>query len=108
MFTRVAEVSVKPDKREEFFNLVHNELQPTLKAQPGFVDAVGLISDTDPNSALSIVFWTNKQEADRFYSGITYTKLLDKLRPLMKTDPRVRTCTVDTSTFHNIARGRAA
>jgi quinol monooxygenase YgiN len=108
MFTRVAEIAVKAEKREEFFNLVHNELQPTLKAQTGFVDAVGLISDTDPNSALSIVFWTNKELADRFYSGTTYINLMQKLRPLMKNDLKVRTYTVDTSTFHHIARGKAA
>lgn len=108
MFARVAEVTVKAEKREEFFNLVHNELQPAVKTQPGFVDAVGLISDTDPNGALSIVFWNNQEQADRFYSSPAYMKLFDKLRPLMKTEPRFRTCTVDTSTFHHIARGKAA
>lgn len=108
MFARIAEITVKDEHREQFFNLVHNELQPAVKAQAGFVDAVGLISDTDPNSALSIVFWTNKEQAERFYSSPTYAKLLEKLRPLMKSEPKFKTGTVDTSTFHHIARGKAA
>ena len=47
MFTRIVECRVKPDKRDEFNNKLRNDVLPILQKQPGFVDLIGLASDTE-------------------------------------------------------------
>ncbi len=108
MFTRISELSIRPDKREEFLSLIHNELVNMLQKQSGFVDVTLLVSDTDQTRAVAQSFWKSKDDAERFYNGPTFASFLNKGRALLQSDPRVHTYTVDTSTFHHIARGKAA
>jgi len=75
--------------------------------QPGFVDEIVLISDTEADRVVAMSYWKTKQDAAR-YAGKAYGKVKDVIRHQIHAAPRVRTFTVETSTVHKIARGKKA
>lgn len=108
MYSRTAEVSINPQQREQFLDLVNSELQPLLQRQPGYVDGVGLVSEADPSRGISVVFWKTREDAERFYSSDQFARVRQRLMPYLRSEPTIRTYTVETSTHHGIAAGRAA
>ena len=107
MFTRIVECNVKPGKKDEFSNKLRNEALPILQKQPGFVDLIELVSESDPEQIVSISFWRSKEDAERYHRE-GYNRVLEMLKPHLRQDPTVQTYTVDTSTTHRIAAGKAA
>jgi len=107
MFTRIVECQVKPEKRDEFSNKLRNEVLPILQKQPGFVDLIELVSENNPERIVSVSFWKNKEDAERYHRE-HYNRITEMLKPNLKRDPTVETFTVDTSTTHRIAAGKAA
>ncbi len=107
MFTRIVECNVKPEKRDEFSNKLRNDVLPILQKQPGFVDLIGLVHETDRERIVSVSFWNSKEDAERYHRE-HYNRILDMLKPMLKKDPKVEHFTVDTSTTHRIAAGKAA
>jgi heme-degrading monooxygenase HmoA len=107
MFTRIVECHVKPEKKDEFNQKLRNEVLPILNRQPGFVDLIGLVHDTDRERELAISFWNTKEDAERYHRE-NYNRIIDMLKPYLKKDPKVETFNVDTSTSHRIAAGKAA
>jgi quinol monooxygenase YgiN len=106
MYTRIVEVTLKPGKLDEARTMMNREIAPALRTQTGFVDGLSLVSDTDPNTLLSITMWHTKAEADR-YNTANFPKLIGMLEPLL-TRYTVKTFNVENSSFHKIAAGRAA
>ncbi len=106
MYARIVEVTLKPGKLDEARNTMNREVAPALKTQTGFVDGMGLVSDTDTNTLLSITFWHTKAEADR-YNTSNFPKLIGMLEPMI-TKYTVKTFNVENSTVHKIAAGKAA
>jgi heme-degrading monooxygenase HmoA len=107
MFARIVECRIKPEQREKTYQTVRQEVLPLLQKQPGFVDELGLISDTDQERLVAISFWKTKEDAER-YQRETFPRVADILKPLLKTTPKVETYNVEDSTIHRIAAGRAA
>ncbi len=107
MFARIVESPAKLGKREQLIDILNHDLQPLLKKQPGFIDFIGLTSDNQPELGLTMTFWDTKANAERFWTGPEFEKLLQKMKPLME-DMRVRTFNVAVSTAHKIAAGKAA
>lgn len=107
MFTRVVEVNLKSGKNRELSTTLNEKILPMLKSQPGFVDEIILISDSNPNRLLTLSFWKNKEDAER-YQQETFPRVQETIRPMVEGSPTVQTFTVDTSTTHRIAAGRAA
>jgi heme-degrading monooxygenase HmoA len=105
MFVRVVEVKTKPGKAREVCGKLHTEVLSTLKAQPGFVDEVVLVSDAEGILALS--FWKTKADAER-YSHEDYSKVAEIIQHLVHSKPKVHAFDVETSTCHNIAKGKVA
>lgn len=109
MFARVVEATVKPERKEEAQNLVQNEIMPLVKKQTGFVDALGITEENNPHQVLSLTFWKSKEEADRFYrNNREYQQLVERVRPMLATELRIRTGNVEYSSIHRIAAGKAA
>jgi quinol monooxygenase YgiN len=106
MHARIAEITAKPDKLNEVRNTMNRDIAPVLKKQTGFVDAIALVSDTAPNTIVSITIWHTKAEADR-YGNTQFPKFTEMLNPLI-TGYTVRTYQVENSTFHKIAAGKVA
>ena len=107
MFTRIVECHVKPEKKDEFNQKLRNDVLPILNRQPGFVDLISLVQDTDRERQLALSFWNTKEDAERYHRE-QYSRILEMIKPYLKKDPRVETFNVDTSTSHRIAAGKAA
>jgi heme-degrading monooxygenase HmoA len=105
MFVRVVEVKTKPGKAREVCGKLHTEILSTLKAQPGFVDEVVLVSDAEGILALS--FWKTREDAER-YSHEDYVRVSEVIQHLVHSKPKVHAYDVETSTCHKISKGIAA
>jgi quinol monooxygenase YgiN len=105
MFTRVVEIKTKPGKAREVCQTVHAKIFSTLQAQPGFVDEMVLVSDSEGILAMSI--WKTREDAER-YNREHYAEVSELIRHLVHSAPKVHTFDVETSTFHKIAKGNAA
>jgi quinol monooxygenase YgiN len=107
MFTRMLDHTVKPGKVEEFNRLVRDELFPVLRHQGGFLDAMVLVSETEPDNIVLMTYWDDRACAEDFERE-QFPAVLDKLERLLKSEPLVRTFEVEHSTVRLIAAGRAA
>ncbi len=107
MFARLVDATAKPGKKDEIFTILTNELAPLLKKQQGFVDAVGLTGDPNPQEGATLTFWMTKNDAETFYKTSEYTNIMERIKPLLE-GMNIRTYNVETSTFHKIAAGEAA
>ncbi len=107
MFTRLVDCTVKPDKREEFNQRMNNEILPLLHKQAGFVDEIILTSETEPTRITALSFWKSKTDAERYHRE-AFPRINDILRPVLQSDPQVRTYNVEHSSTHKIAAGKAA
>src|SRR6266581_5926285 len=107
MFTRVVELTSKSGKAKELSNTINEKVLPILKKQNGFVDETVLVSDTESTRILGLSFWNSKEDAERYHRE-QFPKIQELLKPLVETEPVVRTFDVHTSTTHKIAPGKAA
>ena len=107
MFTRVVEITCKSGKAKELSNTINEKVLPILKKQTGFVDEAVLVSDTESTRILGLGFWNSKEDAERYHRE-QYPKIQELLKPLLETEPVIRTFDVHSSTTHRIAPGKAA
>jgi heme-degrading monooxygenase HmoA len=105
MFVRLVEVKTKPGKAKEVCSMLHDKVLSTLKAQPGFMDEIVLVSDAEGIRALS--FWNTKEDSER-YNRDDYAKVSELIQHLVHSKPKLHAFDVETSTCHKIAKGRAA
>jgi quinol monooxygenase YgiN len=107
MYTRVVELTTKPGKAREVTETINDKVLPILKKQAGFVDEAVLVSDTESTQVLGLSFWNKKEDAERYHRE-QYPKINEILKPLLETEPVIRTFDVHTSTTHRITAGKAA
>ncbi len=108
MLARVIEVGIKDGKKQEVVNILQNELIPVLQKQPGFVSFETLVRESDPNVCISYTQWQSKDYADNCYAMPAYTTIINKLRPLLANEVKPVFYSVEISTTHRIAVGKAA
>jgi len=107
MFTRVVEVTTKSGKARDFSNVVQDKALPILRKQPGFVDEIVLVSNTDANRVLALSFWKSQEDAERYHRE-QFPRIREILQPHIEKGPDVQTYNVDSSTSHKITKGKAA
>ena len=107
MFTRVVEIRTKLGKTREFSTMLNEKVLPILRKQPGFVDEITMVSNTEPDRVLALSFWQSEADAER-YNREQFQNVTQILSPHMESPPRVETFDVDTSTTHHIVKGKAA
>ncbi|MGE5726524.1 MAG: putative quinol monooxygenase [Acidobacteriota bacterium] len=105
MFTRVVQCTVKPEKKNEFSRDLR-QILPQVRQQPGCIDVVELFSETNPNQFVCMTFWQTREALDRYNDGL-FQQVNAKLTPYV-TEVSVGNYTVETSTVHRIAAGKAA
>src|ERR1700746_3226992 len=105
MFTRVVEMNSKSGKSQELANTINDRAVPILKKQRGFVDEIVLVSSGKADQVLALSFWNEREDAEE-YRKEQYQKIHDMVRPLLETDPEIRTFDVHTSTTHKIAASK--
>ena len=107
MFTRVVAVRTKKGKSGELAKTIRHKILPILEDQPGFVDEILLVSNTEPDQILSLSFWKSQQDAER-YTHEEYPRVNELISHLVESAPVSRTFDVDIFTSHKITRGKAA
>jgi quinol monooxygenase YgiN len=107
MFVRSVECQAKHGQSEEISKLVSRDVLPVLQEQPGFVDLVVMADKSDPERIVCISFWNSPEDAD-LYHRQHYDTIRGMLRPVLESSPTLETFTVEASTAHRIAVGRAA
>ena len=107
MYTRVVAVMTKPGKVRELSKTINDKVLPILEGQPGFVDEILLVSDTEPDQILALSFWQSQQDAER-YTHEQYPRINELISHLVESPPVSRTFNVDIFTSHKITRGKAA
>lgn len=106
MYSRVLQCHVQPNKFDEFRTALNNTVLPELENQPGFVDVLET-SDAATGEFVCVSLWETREDADR-WGNTTFNELARDLAPLLAGPPTVRTLQVETSSMHNIAKGKAA
>lgn len=107
MFTRVVAVNTKPGKVRELSKTLHDKILPILEDQPGFMDVIVLVSDTEPDQVLALSFWKSQEHAER-YTREQFPRINDLISHLINSAPVSRTFNVDTFSSYKIAGGKAA
>lgn len=107
MITRVVEVKTKPGKAKELCRKLHEDVLGILKSHPGFVDEIVLIAEHDADQVLALSFWKNKQDAEDFHRR-EFKYINEMIQHLTHSTAKVHTYAVETSTAHNVAKGRVA
>ena len=107
MFTRIVELTSKSGKAKELTNTIKEKVLPILEKQSGFVDETVLVSNTESSRVLGLSFWNNREDAERYHRE-QYPKIHEMLKPLLETEPLIRTFEVHSSTTHRIVAGKAA
>jgi len=107
MFTRVVEVQAKPGRAKDLCTTIAERALPILRNQPGFVDELVLVSNSQADRVLAISVWRTQEDAER-YNREQYPTINELIQNQVASAPKVQTFTVDLSTTHRIAAGKAA
>jgi heme-degrading monooxygenase HmoA len=107
MFTRVVEVTCRPGKSKEFSSAFNEKTMPILQNQSGFVDEILLVSNSEPDRVLALSFWKTKDDAEK-YQRQQYKNIVESMRPLLQTDPTIRTFEAHTFSGHKNVISQAA
>ena len=106
MYARIAQITAKPGQASNISQAARDRLIPMLKQQAGFIDAVMLNSESDPNEFVTITLYKSKEDAEKaLQQG---QQLRESIRPLLQGEPVFRTFNVETSTVHNLGITKAA
>ena len=107
MFTRMVEVQAKPGRARDLCNTIAEKALPILRNQPGFVDELVMVSSTQSDRILAISLWRTREDAER-YNREQYPTVNALIQNQIASAPKVQTFTVDLSTSHRVAAGKAA
>lgn len=107
MYTRIVEVQTKPGRTRDLCNTIAEKALPILRNQPGFMDELVMVSNTQSDRVLAISLWRTQEDAER-YNREQYPTVNEMIQKLVASAPKVQTFTVDLSTAHRIAAGKAA
>jgi quinol monooxygenase YgiN len=108
MYARIIQLTAKPGKGKELVDTIVQRPLSVLEEQPGFVEAIALIPETEPDQFIGLSIWKSKADADRFAQGPGLQQL-DSYKPLLQGEPTFRSFQLAASTAQNVrARGAAS
>ena len=100
MFARMVSTHLKPGIFAEATQTLESDVIPLLRKQQGFRDEVSIF-DESKEEAISITFWDNKKDAEK-YARETYPRVLTTMESLLEGAPQVRSFEVSNSTWYKI------
>ncbi len=102
MFARILEFIPKREKKEEIVSVVRKEVLPILKKQPGFLEFLPFVPETDTEKAIAVTLWAEKVDAERYERG-EYSKVEGILKPYLSTPVVCRHYEVQTALCQHFA-----
>lgn len=97
-YARKVDFNLKLGQEKEFTKILESKVIPVLEKQKGFQDEFIL---TSGRQVTAISMWDTKQNAEA-YEKAAYPKVLETLKPLLETTPKVLPCDVPFATHHQI------
>jgi heme-degrading monooxygenase HmoA len=95
MFARIVECKFSPENREKLGTALLTVAVNIVNKYPGFIDALVLFSDTEPNVAMVTTFWKTKEDCERYQRE--GAKALDSFKPFLKEAPIVKNYVAETA-----------
>jgi heme-degrading monooxygenase HmoA len=87
MIVRLVYFAVSPDKVDAVKKFHNDEAMPVIKSQKGNLACRLLEPVNKDDDYISMTTWDNREDADAYQNGGAYRKLVEKARPLFKSDP---------------------
>jgi len=107
MVARIVELRTKSGKARDLSGTLKEKVLPILQAQPGFVDEIMLVSNSEPDKVLALSFWQSEADAER-YNREQFHKITGMITSFAENAPKVQNYNVEVSTVHNAGGVRAA
>jgi heme-degrading monooxygenase HmoA len=96
MFARLVEFIPRLEKKEEFLKVVRNEVLPILNKQPGFLEILPFVPETQTEKMITITLWAEKQDAERYERNV-YPKIAGIVKPYLTTPVTFKHYSVETT-----------
>jgi heme-degrading monooxygenase HmoA len=106
MFSRIVQCNLRNNRVNDARQAIANEVIPRLRKQPGFIDVIEAL-DTNTGHFVCTSLWRTREDADR-YGSTEFPQIAQRLQEFIEGQPTVQTMQVETSTAHNIAKGKQA
>ena len=91
MFARLTFIDILPERQDDLRKIFNEEIIPAVRAQKGNI-GIWLLEPTDiTNEYISLTEWISAADADLYDSSGTYQKLADKVKPMYKSRPILKT-----------------
>jgi quinol monooxygenase YgiN len=108
MFARMIQLTAKAGQANDLNKIMQERAVSLLRQQAGFVDVLGLRSDTDPNQFVGITVWKSKADAENYVQSSQAQQLLQSMKPLLQGEPIFRTFDLVASASLQAGIGRGA
>lgn len=96
MFARILNFEIKPEKKEEFVNIMKAEVLPIMKKQIGFLEVLPFVPEnTKEDRWITISLWARKEDAYRYEKEV-YPKVHDIVKPFLLTPVNVKPYVLET------------
>ena len=102
MVARLIERTPKPGRTSAIVSILEYEVLPLLQKQHGFIDAIRVTDDAHPNCLITLTVWETRDDAEKFYASPEAKSRMERIMPLVDS-VAIRTCSVETSTFHKVS-----
>lgn len=96
MFARIIEIFPKPEKKEEFLKAVRFDVIPMLKQQPGFLEVLPFVPETESEKAVIVTLWAEKKDAERYVREL-FPRVSEIVRPYLLAPIASKHYTVETN-----------
>lgn len=96
MFTRILEITPKLEKKEELFKVVRQEVIPTLKKQPGFVELLPFVPEIANEKVVFISLWDEKYQAEKYVKEV-FPKVEQIVKPYLAAPITVKFYNLETT-----------
>ena len=90
MIVRLVSFAVSPDKVEAMKKFHNEEAVPVVRSQKGNLDCRLLEPVNKDDDYISMTTWDSRENADAYQNAGVYKKLVEKARPLFKSDPALQ------------------
>lgn len=101
MIARYVQVTIKPERVNEFRTLYENEILPLLQRQSGFLDEISLVTENKIDRHVALTLWKTKSDVESFHRR-EYPRMLEMLKPFVIGTPTLEYFTVEHSTFRKV------
>lgn len=103
MFVRFLELTIKPEKKTEFFTKMREEVLPILRKYTGFVDTIPLEIENEPTKIYAMSLWHDRTDAEKYHKE-SFAKVTAIYEPFLTMPVIVKLCHVDETIFKKAVR----